>query len=100
MCLSSEMHSGPTDQDVDEMHAPVSTSPSITFESLTFSDGTTIGLDRDDMTRRRGETTSSFISASKSVPPARISVLPQVAASKLIAWALLLGLTYSKGRIR
>ena len=36
---------------------------------------------------RFGATTSSFISASKSVPPARISLLPQVAPSRLKAWA-------------
>src|SRR5579872_5656344 len=49
--------------------------------------------------KRFGATTSSFINASKSVPPARISVFPQVVPSKLMAWDLLFGLMYSKGRI-
>lgn len=43
------MHSGSADQSAGEMPAPVSTTPSITFESLTFSDGTIIELDRDDI---------------------------------------------------
>jgi hypothetical protein len=51
MCLSSQMHPGSTDQDICGMQtlAPASTTPSITFESLTFSDGTTIELDHDDI---------------------------------------------------
>lgn len=45
------MDPGSTDQDGGGMQTPcpASTIPSITFESLTFSDGTTIELDRDDI---------------------------------------------------
>src|ERR1700691_93709 len=48
---------------------------------------------------RLGATMSSFISASRSVPPARISLWPQVSLSRVMAWLLRLGLTYSNGRI-
>jgi hypothetical protein len=43
------MHFGPIDEATGEPLAFTSTLPSITFESLTFSDGTTIELDRDDI---------------------------------------------------
>src|SRR5215510_8192933 len=50
-------------------------------------------------TRRLGCTMSSFIRASRSVPPARTSALSQVEPSRLTACSGVVGLAYSNDRI-
>src|SRR5215468_5802372 len=49
--------------------------------------------------RRLGCTTSSFIKASRSLPPARISVSSQLAPRRLTACCTLVALAYSNGRM-
>src|SRR5688572_3271275 len=46
-----------------------------------------------------GETTSSFIRASRSVPPASMSASAQLLPSRLMACSLVVGLAYSNPRI-
>src|SRR5437660_7688295 len=48
-------------------------------------------------TSRRGVVTSSFISDSRSVPPARISTSPQLFPRRAGTCSLVLGLVYSNG---
>src|SRR5207302_1217264 len=48
---------------------------------------------------RFGVTTSSFIRASRSLPPASISAGPQVLSKRATACSLVVGLAYSKLRI-
>src|SRR5437764_13282791 len=50
-------------------------------------------------TRRRGVVISSFISESRSVPPARISTSPQLFPSSAGTCSLVLGLVNSNGCI-
>src|SRR5437588_10200611 len=49
------------------------------------------------LTRRRGVVTSSFISDSRSVPPARISTSPQLFPRRAGTCSLVLGLVNSNG---